>query len=103
MRLEKENALPVQPSNIRFKKVSDLQSEELAGMDEVVYVRAGGNVACSLNLTASAILDLCDGTHSMDDIVDLICESLHADPEQVRKDAETIMKEFVEYGLVCEV
>ena len=93
----------MQPSRTHFKKADDLQSEELDGMDEVVYVRADGNVACSLNLTASAILDLCDGTRDMDDIVSLICESLHADPEQVRKDAETIMKEFVEYGLVCEV
>ncbi len=90
-------------SETRFKKVDDLQSEELDGMDEVVYVRADGNVACSLNLTASAILDLCDGTHSINDIVDLICESMPAERKQVSKDTETIMKEFVEYGLVCEV
>jgi len=100
----KGQGTPVLPNqDVRFKKADDLQSEELDGMDEVVYVRADGDIACSLNLTASAILDLCDGTHSVEDIVDMICESLHADREQVRKDAEAIMKEFVEYGLVCEI
>jgi len=85
-----------------MKQVDGLQSEELDGMNEVVYVRADDGAACSLNLTASAILDLCDGTRSLEDIVDIICESLHVDREQARRDADAIMKEFVEHGLVCE-
>ena len=89
-------------SHVCFRKADDLQSEELEGMDEVVYVRADGDIACSLNLTASAILDLCDGTRSVEDIVDIICETLHVKREQARRDAEAIIKEFVEYGLVCK-
>lgn len=95
--------MPAQPNqDVRFKKADNLQSEELDGMDEVVYVHADGEVACSLNLTASTILDLCDGIHSVEDIVDVICEFLHADRERVRKDTDTIIKEFIEYGLVCK-
>lgn len=82
------------------QKVETLESEELEGMDEVIYVdREDGN-SFSLNLTAAAILELCDGNRSKDEIVELVREQCHEKQARVAQDVEAILEEFAEYGII---
>ncbi|PJC70499.1 MAG: hypothetical protein CO017_05085, partial [Zetaproteobacteria bacterium CG_4_8_14_3_um_filter_59_5] len=54
------------------EKIANLSSEELEGLDEVIYVRPDTGASFSLNLTAAAVLDLCDGKRSRTDIAGII-------------------------------
>lgn len=81
-------------------KVETLESEELEGMDEVIYVdREDGN-SFSLNLTAAAILELCDGHRGKDEIVAMVREQCHEKQAHVAKDIEAILEEFAKYGII---
>lgn len=74
--------------------------EELEGMDEVIFVDSETGSNFSVNLIAAAVLELCDGSHSTEDIADILCETLHAEKEQALKDTCNILTEFVAYGLI---
>jgi len=81
-------------------KVETLESDELEGMDEVIYVdREDGN-SFSLNLTASAILELCNGQRGMAEIVELVREQCHEDGTRLARDVEAILEEFAKYGII---
>lgn len=82
------------------EKVEGLLSEELDGLDEVVYVHPEDGASFSLNPTASAILDLCNGRRSHHDLADILHETAKADLTQARSDMEAILDEFAEYGLI---
>jgi len=84
----------------RPEKVEDLLSEELEGLDEVVFVRPEDGASFSLNPTAAAILDLCNGQRSHDDLIAILHDTVHADVEQAKTDLEAILTEFAEYGLI---
>ncbi|MDX8390882.1 MAG: PqqD family protein [Mariprofundaceae bacterium] len=83
----------------RPKKIDGLESEELEGLDEVVYVRRDDGSCFSLNPTASVILDLCNGQRTCEDIMLTLQEDLTVEKEQLLKDIEAILTEFNEYGL----
>jgi len=86
------------------EKISSLSSEELEGMDEVIYIRPDDGASFSLNLTAAAVLDLCDGTRSRDDIARQLAECLPAgstpDAATIRSDVDDILHNFVDLGLI---
>ncbi len=87
--------LPVKP-----QKVDGLTSEELEGLDEIIYVDSENGASFSLNLTAAAILDLCNGQRSHDDLATILRDTVHADMEQARTDVKAILAEFAEHGLI---
>jgi len=84
----------------RPEKIDGLLSEELEGLDEVVFVRPEDGASFSLNPTAAAILDLCNGQRTMDDLTAILHETVHADMAQAKVDMESILAEFAEYGLI---
>ncbi len=81
-------------------KVENLLCEELEGLDEVVYVQPEDGASFSLNPTAAAILDLCDGSRTADDLAAILHETLGASLEEARADVDAILAEFVDYGLI---
>ncbi len=82
------------------EKIAELSGEELEGLDEVVYVRPGDGACFSLNMTASAVLELCNGKRSRDEIAYEINRALQTGIEQAKADVDSIIENFVEYGLV---
>jgi len=82
------------------EKIEGLLSEELEGLDEVVFVHPEDGASFSLNPTAAAILDLCNGQRSQGDLVAILHDTVNADIEQAGADIESILTEFVEYGLI---
>ena len=82
------------------ERIAGLDSEELEGLDEVIYVRAGDGASFSLNLTAAAVLDLCNGRRSRREIAAEIEKLPTPDGEDVAADVDRIIEQFVEHGLV---
>ncbi len=82
------------------EKVENVSGEELEGLDEVVYVRPEDGACFSLNITAAAVLELCNGKRNNADISHEIEAALPTDSAQTATDVETIIGNFVEYGLV---
>ena len=89
--------VPPQP-----KKKDSLIGEELEGMDEVIFVDTETGSNFSLNTMASAILELCDGKHTADDIARVICETFDGDMKRISRDTHAILTEFAAYGLFTE-
>jgi len=88
-------ALPEKP-----KKKESLIGEELEGHLEVLYVDMDTDSSFSLNTTASAILELANGKRTCQDIVDIICETVGGEPQQVYRDTESVLEEFLAHELI---
>ncbi len=84
----------------RPRKREGLVREELEGMDEVIYLDEDTASHFALNATAAAVLELCDGTRTVEEIADVIAAATQAPPDEVRKDVQMILTEFLGYGLI---
>jgi len=56
--------------------------------------------AVELSETADAIVQLCDGARSMEEVVSALAAEYEVDPELLRTDAESCIDGLVERGLV---
>ncbi len=81
-------------------RIEGLVSEELEGLDEIIYVDAESGASFSLNPTAAAILDLCNGQRSRDDLAAVLHDTVHVGMQQAKADVEAILAEFAENGLI---
>lgn len=71
--------------------------------DEVVVATPDHTQALVLNATGAAVLELCDGSRSVDDIIRFICAAVAgADESQVRADTEQLVQRLVEAGIVYD-
>ncbi|MDX8397064.1 MAG: PqqD family protein [Mariprofundaceae bacterium] len=83
-------------------KRDSLIGEELEGMDETIFIDIESGTNVSLNVIGASILELCDGSHTAEQITQIIIESTSAEPAQARKDTHNILLEFAAYGLFIE-
>ncbi|MDX8395498.1 MAG: PqqD family protein [Mariprofundaceae bacterium] len=83
-------------------KRPSLIGEELMGMDETIYVDAESGTNVSVNVIGAAILELCDGSHTPEQIAAVISESVQGDAEKINNDTHRILLEFATYGLFTE-
>jgi len=74
--------------------------EELENSQEVMVTDNADGSSLSLNLIATSILEACDGQHSLQDMVNMICEVLDADANIVQQDVMAILEEFAIFGLL---
>lgn len=87
------------------EKDANLSSEELEGLDEIIYVRPDSGASFALNLTAAAVLDLCNGQRTRIEIADIIADAAGggtADKARVASDVDSILQQFVDCGLICD-
>jgi len=86
------------------ERVENVLGEELEGLNEVIYVRPEDGGSFSLNMTASSILELCDGQRNRAEIARLLADALPAgsapDQEKINADVDAILASFVDYGLI---
>jgi len=87
--------LPTHP-----KRIEHLISEDLEGMDETIWVDARSGSSFSLNIVASAILELCDGEHTEQDMATIISETCSADMSDVLNDTQGMIIVFYRSGLL---
>jgi len=74
--------------------------EDLEDTQEVMVTDNADGSSLSLNLIATSILEACDGEHSQQDMVNMICEVLDADANIVQQDVMAILEEFAIFGLL---
>lgn len=78
----------------------DVQVHELDEDGDTVLFDKQGSRLLVLNAVGAGVWHLCDGTRTVDDIVDEILETLPADRAQVRTDIERFLRELESSGLV---
>ncbi|MDX8413953.1 MAG: PqqD family protein [Mariprofundales bacterium] len=83
---------PQQQPNLAF--------EELEGVDEVIVINHDDNRCVSLNLTAAAVLEMCDGNHDSDAIATKLASAFEVELDQVRTDVETILTQLQQHQLL---
>jgi len=77
-----------------------LEFEELEGLDEVVVIDGEGQRCVSLNLTAAAVLEMCDGAHTAQAIAVEISRASGAEVSQVEADVSALLAELKEHQLL---
>ena len=85
--------VPERPSardDLVFREVED---------EAVIFDPASGSMH-SLTKTAVLIWKMCDGRHSLEDMVRKILEKFEAQPDEVRRDVERTVRRFGELGLL---
>lgn len=65
----------------------------------MIFDPASGSMH-SLTKTAVLIWKMCDGRHSLEDMVRKILERFEAQPDEVRRDVERTVRRFGELGLL---
>jgi hypothetical protein len=71
------------------------------GDGEVVVSLPGGERALILNAVGDAVLDLCDGTRSLEDIANILREHLSVpQTADVARDVQAVVDELVRAGVV---
>lgn len=81
-------------------KRDGLTCEEMEGMDEVIFVDSETGSNFSVNLAAAAVLDLCDGNHTAEDIADFLGATMNTDRQRALIDTQAILSEFAAYGVI---
>ncbi len=82
------------------KQKPDLAFEELEGLDEVVVIDHETGNCVSLNITAAAVLELCDGTRDIGEISSVLAESFTIPVTNVREDIDRLLKQLRELNLL---
>jgi hypothetical protein len=69
-------------------------------LDELVAYSPASSQAVSLNASARAIWELCDGSRTVDDICDELSELAGMPPEGLRRDVQVAVDQMCELGLL---
>ncbi|MDX8409177.1 MAG: PqqD family protein [Mariprofundales bacterium] len=88
------NALPQAKAGLEF--------EELEGLDEVVVIDGDGQCCVSLNLTAAAVLEMCDGAHTAQAMAIEISQASGAEVSQVEADVSALLVELQQHQLLMQ-
>ncbi len=71
--------------------------------DEMIIQDRTGTRTRQLNTTATLIWRLCDGSHSVSDIVDILAQRFDAPRDRVAEDVAKTVASFAVEGLVSNV
>lgn len=91
----------VERAGARLKRRDDAICHPVA--NELVVWDARRDTAVSLNLSAAAVWDLCDGTLTQEDITAELAELVGCDPEMLRADVEKTVQELMTLDLIEEL
>lgn len=69
-------------------------------LDELVAYAPSSSQAFSMNASARAIWELCDGTRSIEDLCRELSEAASARPEDLRADVQNAVDHMLELGLL---
>ena len=69
-------------------------------LDEIVIYSPGTSQAVSLNASARAIWELCDGTRTVDDICTELSGAAELPPDELHDDVSGAVIRFRELGLI---
>ncbi len=88
-------------NNRKPHRASDLSTRRLSDDETVVLSPKGSAVV--LNEVGAVVLELCDGTRTVDEVADVLCENLRgASPEQVRADVRSFVETLTASGCLVD-
>jgi hypothetical protein len=67
---------------------------------EISLFDSVNNQVIVLNSTASDVWRLCDGEHTLDEIVRLLASAYQTDPDTIRADVSSTVQQFVDEGFL---
>ncbi len=82
------------------KQVDHLVCEEIEGEHTFFYIHEEKGTTITLNAVASAILDMCDGQTSAEDMAKVICETLDVAYDDALRDVKAILQELTGFGFI---
>lgn len=98
---EREESRPMRPLPERPRRRAHVITRVLE--DEGILYDPATHSVHSLNPTAALVWDLCDGEHTLSDIVDLLGEIFEAEREEVAADVQETLKRLQRLGLLEEL
>ncbi len=85
---------------MRPQRVKNTLARDVSDEETVVVALDAGR-ALVLNATGSAILDLCNGTRTVEEIADFICENTAgAGADDVQGDVAALVAKLIDAGVV---
>jgi len=82
--------VPVPAEGLRVREVGD----------ETVFLAESGNEVLSLNAVGSFIWKQVDGSHTLQDILDILCHEYEVEPERAETDLRTFLAELENHRLL---
>ncbi len=83
---------------MRPKRVKDIIARDVD--EETVLITPDASRALVLNAVGGAVLDLCDGTRTVEEIVDFVCKNVAGADAEVHKDVAALVAQLIEAGVV---
>ena len=80
------------------KRVEKLICEELEEQGAYVYIHEDDGTTITLNPTASAVFDMCDGQTTAEDMAKILSETLGVDYTNTLRDVREILTELSGFG-----
>jgi hypothetical protein len=84
----------------RVIQVENLISRHIG--DEMVVLKNNVDCVHILNKTAAAILELCDGERSINEIAERICDRFEVSFEEARADIEEMIGRLIQVGILTQ-
>ena len=80
------------------KRVSDYSLEELDG--ELLLYHPAQSTIVYLNKTASLVWGLCDGTNTVEQIIELISKAFSEEAQTISQDVNSTLQKFLQAGSI---
>ena len=93
---------PTERSSMDFLvRQADVEAHQLPDQSVLLFAQSGG-VAVPVNESGARIWNLCDGTRTVDDIIEELASCYDAARSQVDRDAREFLAKLVGYGLLSQ-
>jgi len=80
------------------RRIDKLVCEELEEQGAYVYIHEDSGATVTLNPTASAVFDMCDGHTTAEDMAKMISETLDVAYDDTLRDVKEILAELSGFG-----
>ena len=84
------------------KQIEGLVCEEVVGENMYFYIHEENGTTVTLNATASAIFDMCDGQTTIEDMAKVLVETLDVDADDALRDTRLILEELTGFDFIVE-
>jgi hypothetical protein len=82
------------------KKIDGLVCEEIEGENTYFYIHEEHGTTLTLNIVASAIFDMCDGSNTAEDMAAIVSQTLEVNSEDALRDVREILQELTGFGFI---
>jgi len=82
------------------KKIDGLVCEEIVGENTYFYIHEEKGTTVTLNATASAIFDMCDGQTTVETMAKVISDTLDVNVDEACRDTRMVLEELTGFGFI---